>query len=167
MADTHQKLRCPACGTEMEKIFVPSEGVNIDICVNGCGGIFFDNREFQMFDEKNENIDEIIKAIENKEFKKVDESLARYCPACGAKMTKNFSSVKKQIQIDECYSCGGKFLDNGELEAIRDEYESNTERTADTMKYLYDEVGMKLDDVYNKPRKQSLMKKLFDKMIMG
>ncbi len=168
MADTHQNLRCPACGKEMQKIFVPSQGVNIDICTDGCGGIFFDNREYQMFDEKSENIDDIIKAIENKKFETVDDSLPRYCPACGAKMAKNFSSIKKQVTVDECYSCGGKFLDHGELTTIRNEYESDLERTADTMRFVYDEVGVKLNALYDKePRKQSLMQKLFNKMIMG
>ncbi len=168
MADSHQTLRCPACGKEMQKVFVPSEGVNVDICVDGCGGIFFDNREFKMFDEQSENIDAIINALENKQFEKVDDSLPRYCPACGAKMAKNFSSIKKTITVDECYSCGGKFLDHGELSAIRQEYEDDTARTADTMRFVYDEVGMKLNELYDKePRKQSLMQKLFNKMIMG
>mgnify|MGYP004452149587 CR=1 FL=1 len=168
MADSHKTLRCPACGKEMQKIFIPSEGVNIDICTEGCGGIFFDNREFQMFDEQHENIDEIIKAVENKEFAPVDESLPRYCPACGAKMVKNYSSIKKQIQIDECYSCGGKFLDHGELSEIRAEYANEADRRADTMKYLYNEVGMDLAAVENKPvRKKSLMRSLFDKLIIG
>ena len=43
-----------------------SQGINIDICTNGCGGIFFDNREFKIFDEKTESIDEIKKALEEK-----------------------------------------------------------------------------------------------------
>ena len=98
----------------------------------------------------------------------MDDSLPRYCPACGAKMAKNFSSIKKTITVDECYSCGGKFLDHGELSAIRQEYEDDTARTADTMRFVYDEVGMKLNELYDKePRKQSLMQKLFNKMIMG
>ncbi len=59
MSDTLQPLNCPACHKEMRKVFVPAEGINVDICVDGCGGIFFDNREFTKFDEKAENIDEI------------------------------------------------------------------------------------------------------------
>ena len=56
MADTLQKIKCPACGREMEKVFIPSEGINLDICTQGCGGIFFDNRELDKFDEKDEDI---------------------------------------------------------------------------------------------------------------
>ena len=64
MADTKEIINCPACGKPMVKIPVPAENINIDICLDGCGGIFFDNREFKKFDEQAENIDEIIKAIQ-------------------------------------------------------------------------------------------------------
>lgn len=88
MSDTLQPIKCPACHKDMVKIFMPAEGINIDVCLDGCGGIFFDNREFRQFDEKAENIDEILKEIEGKEFEKVDESLTRTCPVCGSKMVK-------------------------------------------------------------------------------
>lgn len=171
MADSHQTLRCPACGKEMQKIFIPSQGVNIDICMDGCGGLFFDNRELQMFDEKNENIDDIIQAVENNDFKPVDDSLPRYCPACGAKMVKNFASIKKEVQIDECYACGGKFLDNGELTKIRTQYETELDRTNDVMKYVYDNVGKEIfaaqEAAVEAEKKKSLLKKLFDKLTLG
>lgn len=169
MADSHQTLRCPACAKEMKKIFIPSEGINIDICTDGCGGIFFDNREFKMFDERHENIDDIIKAIENKEFDTVDESLPRYCPACGVKMVKNYASIKKEVQVDDCYACGGKFLDHGELTHIRSQYETELERSNDVMKFLYNQVGQEIraaEEASQKARaNRSLLKKLFDKLI--
>lgn len=171
MSDTLQTIKCPACNKEMIKVFVPEEGINIDICLNGCGGIFFDNREFKKFDEKAENIDEILKAIEGKTFALVDESLPRTCPVCGSKMVKNYSSANRTIQIDECYSCGGKFLDNGELQKIREEFETEAERSQATMKELYDTVGVKLremEDARNDARaKQSPLNKLFNTMIYG
>ena len=64
MADNLKIIKCPACHKEMVKIFVSSVGVNIDICLNGCGGVFFDNKEFYSFDEQRENIYEIIQALE-------------------------------------------------------------------------------------------------------
>lgn len=169
MSDTLQPLNCPACHKEMRKVFVPAEGINVDICVDGCGGIFFDNREFTKFDEKAENIDEILKAVEGKQFEPVDESLPRTCPVCGSKMVKNYASANREIQIDECYSCGGKFLDNGELHAIRAEFETEEERSAATMRELYDSVGVKLrameDEQKEANAKRSLLNKLFRAMI--
>lgn len=171
MADNFKELRCPACQKVMTKVFVPSEGVNVDICLDGCGGIYFDNREFKYFDEQHENIDEIIAAIEGKEFAKVDESLPRTCPVCGARMAKNYASVKKEVQIDECYSCGGKFLDNGELQKIRAQYATEEERSADIMKEVYSTVGVEIKRLQAENAElqanRSPLKKLFDKIIYG
>lgn len=121
MADTQKIINCPACGTEMVKIFMPEQNINLDVCVNGCGGIYFDNREFQKFNEGHENIDPVINALQDKTFKEVDQRKPRICPVCGANMVKNHSSNSRKIEIDECYFCGGKFLDNGELIKIREE----------------------------------------------
>lgn len=169
MADNFKTIKCPACQKEMVKIFIPSEGINIDICINGCGGIYFDNREFYYFDEQHENIDKITKVIEGKIFEPVDETLPRSCPVCGAKMVKNYSSVRKEILVNDCYSCGGKFLDNGELQRIRAEYATEQERLDDTMKVIYDTVGEKLkalDEEHERLRaSRSPLKKLFDAML--
>lgn len=171
MVDNFKTIKCPACQKEMHKIFVPSEGINVDVCVDGCGGVYFDNREYKQFDEQHENIDEICKALEGKEFIKVDGSLPRTCPVCGARMVKNHTSVKQQIQIDECYSCGGKFLDRGELINIRSEYVTEEERSADVVRKVYDTVGydlkmLELNSMELK-QKRSVFKRLFDKLILG
>jgi len=169
MADNFNTIKCPACQKEMHKIFIPSEGINIDVCLDGCGGIYFDNREFKCFDEPHENMEEIVKAIEDKRFEKVDETLPRTCPVCGAKMVKNFASVKKEVQIDECYACGGKFLDHGELTKIRSQYKTEAERTADTMALLYDTVGVELKQLDEEREKlakeRSWLKRFFDKLV--
>ena len=128
MTDSKNLLICPACGKFMKKVYMPEAGVNVDVCVDGCGGIWFDNREDLKFDEKNENIDEILKELDGKDFVEVDEQKDRYCPVCAHKMVKNYCSVKHEIEVDECYSCGGKFFDRKELEAMRAQYDTEEER---------------------------------------
>lgn len=171
MSDNFQTLKCPACQKEMTKVFVPSEGVNVDICLDGCGGIYFDTREFKYFDEQDENIEEIVKAAEGKTFTPVNEDLPRTCPVCGARMVKNYASVKKEVKIDECYACGGKFLDHGELEKIRAQYATEKERSADIMQEVYSTVGVEIKRLEAENAQlranRSWMKKLFDKMIYG
>lgn len=169
MADNFKTIKCPACQKEMVKIFMPSEGVNVDICLNGCGGIYFDNREFSYFDEQHENIDEITNAIQGKVFESVDETLPRSCPVCGARMVKNYASAKKEVLVDECYSCGGKFLDNGELQKIRAQYATEAERSEDVMKLLYATVGQEIKQFEREHARlranRSPIKKLFDSML--
>lgn len=167
MTDTLKTLTCPACGKPMEKVFIPSEGINIDICTQGCGGIYFDNREFDNFDEQNEDISAILEKLSDKKFEKVSENMTRVCPNCGAKMVKNHSSISHEIEVDDCYNCGGKFLDNSELVKIREEYENNEQRDEDILRYVYKEVGAELarqDQKYANidPSKRTYVKKAFD-----
>ena len=118
MADTQRILTCPACDKEMAKIYMEEAGVNVDICIDGCGGILFNNRELEKFDEQHENADKIFEAYEGKNFKSVHEEEIRICPVCNTPMIKQGAGVGN-IVIDVCNYCGAKFLDYGELEKIR------------------------------------------------
>lgn len=120
MSDNFQTIRCPACGNKMRKVFVPSAGVNVDICVDGCGGIYFDRKEIQHFQKGNDtSYNEIKKELAGKVFTPVNQNEIRVCPVCAAKMVKT-KIQGLNIEIDTCYSCGGIFLDNEELELIRE-----------------------------------------------
>lgn len=145
MADMLETLKCPACGAIMEKVFIPKEGINIDICLNGCGGIFFDNREFDKFNEANEDITVIEEKYKNKNFKPVNENAVRTCPACGSKMVKNTSAINGKVYVDDCYVCGGKFLDYGELLNIRKEFATDEERGKAAMSYLFKQAGSEIE----------------------
>ncbi len=149
MADNLDEIECPACRKKMKKIFMPEQGVNIDVCLN-CGGIYFDNREFQKFDEIHEDITPLEELFENKTFKSIDQSQTRICPVCSMKMVKNYASSKHEVQVDECYSCGGKFLDYGELEKIRAQYETEEARAEDVLKELYTAAGAELRECSEK-----------------
>lgn len=128
MADLYEFIDCPACGKRMQKVFLEEHQFIVDVCLEGCGGIWLDNREFEKIDEKHEDIKELTEAYEGLTFAPVDTSKDRICPVCHKKMVKNFASAKKEVEIDECYHCGGKFLDYNELEKIRNEYNNNEER---------------------------------------
>ncbi len=168
MADTLEQIVCPACGNVMEKVFIPSEGINLDICTEGCGGIFFDNKEFDAFNEADEDVSVVIEKLKNKQFSAVDDNKKRICPSCGAEMVKNPAGLKSSVIIDECYVCSAKFLDNGELMKIREEYQNDSDRSAETMAYVYHKVGRQLAKtnrdyaIRNINNKSSLGKKLFD-----
>lgn len=125
MADNKRNIICPACGKKMKKVYVSEANVNVDICTEGCGGIYFDNRELEKFDEQNENADEIFAEIEDKNFEPVDENAIRNCPVCGIPMVK-MGAGKGNVIINICNSCGGKFLDNKEIETIRNSSESKS-----------------------------------------
>ena len=45
-------MKCPACSNRLQEMTVA--GVTVDICKDGCGGIWFDNFEMKKFDEPHE-----------------------------------------------------------------------------------------------------------------
>jgi len=129
MADTLRTVSCPACDKEMKKIFIEEANVNVDMCLDGCGGILFNNRELEKFDEQHENADKIFEAYEGKTFYKTNEDEVRICTICNTPMVKQGAGVG-DVKIDVCNTCGAKFLDYGELEKIRELQENDYKHRA-------------------------------------
>lgn len=152
MKDTYEFIKCPACGKLMKKVFLEEQGFLVDICLDGCGGIWLDNREINKVDETREDITPLENAYEGKEFLKTDKTASRDCPLCGKPMVKNNVSAKQEILIDECYFCGGKFFDKDELEQMRNQYNSNDERIADVKRLTENSEQMQiiLERILNK-----------------
>ena len=162
MVDNLEEISCPACGKKMHKVFMTEQNLNLDVCLDGCGGIYFDNRELKKFDEEVEDISPLTNAYKGKEFKKVDSDELRVCPVCSTNMVKHFSSSKQEIQIDECYACGGIFLDFNELESIRAEFVTELDRDLEAMKDLYYSVGddlRKSQETHSKIHENSFLRK--------
>jgi Zn-finger nucleic acid-binding protein len=94
----------------------------VEVCQGGCGGIWFDAFELQRVDEENEAAGEPLLHIQRDERVVVDPSRKRECPRCqGIKLHRHFFSAKRRIEVDECPSCGGYWLDAGELAQVREE----------------------------------------------
>lgn len=144
MADTYEFIKCPACGKIMKKVYLENQDFMVDICLDGCGGIWLDNRELKKLDEKKEDITPISEAKKNHDYIKVDTSLDRECPLCHKPMVKNHVSAKMEITIDECYKCGGKFFDHSELESMRGQYNSDDERIADIKRLAQNSEKMQI-----------------------
>jgi uncharacterized protein len=118
---------CPACGRGLNELKVG--GLVVDACEGGCGGVWFDNYELKKVDEQHEGAGAELLNVAHLEHLTVDHSKTRICPRCeGQKMVKRFQSTNKEIEIDECYACGGIWLDKGELGAIREQFETEKDK---------------------------------------
>ena len=167
MSDNKQIITCPACGKEMVKVFDKEKGINIDICLNGCGGILFDNREFEKFDESHENADEILNAIKERKFAKVDESEIRVCPICNVPMVK-MGAGTGGVEIDICNTCGAKFLDNGELEKVREGAKADLNQVDAMINLLYQkDLENVLGKNATKEIKSSPRRQFFENLVNG
>src|SRR5213592_2268753 len=111
-------MQCPACFNQLSPFQVGS--VTVDVCQNGCGGIWFDAFELQRVDEQNEAAGERLLEIQRDPAVMVDPKRKRECPRCaGIKLQRHFFSAKRRIEVDQCPNCGGYWLDAGELAQIR------------------------------------------------
>lgn len=145
-------MKCPACSNQLSVKTV--SGVDLDVCDNGCGGIWFDKFEFKKFDERREPDAETLLHLTIKA-RPQNAGANLNCPKCaGLKMMRHFSSVKRQVTVDECPKCSGVWLDAGELTSIRDEFATEAERRAAAEK-VFSEM---FDGALNEQRKESLAK---------
>jgi len=120
-------------------------GLTVDVCRGGCGGIWFDNFELRKVDEQQEAAGEALLDIPRDKNIRIDAARTKSCPKCeGVKMMKHFFSVKKSVEIDECGACGGIWLDYGELGTIRREYATEEARKKAAQEYFADVFGGKL-----------------------
>jgi len=114
----------------------------VDVCQGGCGGIWFDAFELQRVDEDKEVAGERLLHIQRDPKIQVDSTRKRDCPRCSAvKLKRHFFSPKRRVEVDECPSCGGYWLDAGELAQIRSEKSQTAAAplaiSSDVIRYLY------------------------------
>lgn len=122
---------CSACGKKMRTIYVPEIDINVDICINGCGGVYFSKKEIWDFNNIKNNLDIILSQFKRKHFTEIDTNTVRKCPSCGANMVK-FGISGSDAKMNMCYSCGGRFLDYKELiDLCSEEYEMSRQTVKD------------------------------------
>ena len=120
-------MHCPECSSAMKARKV--EGITVDVCEGGCGGLWFDRFELQKVDDSKETAGEALLEVERDPHIEVNANRQRLCPSCGNQpMLRHFHSVKRQVMLDECPRCGGFWLDAGELGQMRRLFASEDEQ---------------------------------------
>src|SRR6266480_2257052 len=76
-------MKCPVCGKEM---VTENFGVNVNVCENGCKGIWFDQGELAMLDEKNEGLGAALEAALHYPRHNDGQRGQIKCPKCGIPM---------------------------------------------------------------------------------
>jgi len=128
-------VKCPACHNEMTEVLV--QDIAVDVCKGGCGGVWFDWMELMKVDEPQESAGEELLLTDCDPNINVDREQRRHCPRCqDMVMMRHYASVKRSIEVDECSQCGGFFLDCGELNGLRDQFDNEEERREATRAYF-------------------------------
>ncbi|MCD6595271.1 zf-TFIIB domain-containing protein [bacterium] len=156
-------MKCPACGNELTPLKIGQ--ITVDVCKNGCGGVWFDKAELLQFDEPDEKAGEILVSIQRNTDVAVNTDAKHKCPRCGnIVMMRHYFTIKREVAIDECPKCGGIWLDAGELDAIRKEYISEKSRDEDAQKFIESNFGKKLDEMTRESKEKAQRAKKFAKI---
>jgi Zn-finger nucleic acid-binding protein len=135
-------MKCPVCSCDLTE--TESHGLLLDICREGCGGVWFDAKELDKADENQEPVrHEVLRPVRNQNIV-IDRNKQRLCPRCdGVGMKKELYDSQFEIEIDSCPSCGGIWLDLGELEALRAHNSGHQQRQA--LINTYEELSASAD----------------------
>ena len=115
-------MQCPVCDSPLGAISY--EGINIDTCED-CHGEWLDAGELTQiikarevrFDEQERRAIAAAAKVPGIKLDKVDRTLK--CPKCGGQTDPVNYGGDTGIIIDKCSTCGGIWLDQGELEKIQ------------------------------------------------
>jgi uncharacterized protein len=132
-------MKCPACFNELTEAHVG--GLIVDVCQDGCAGIWFDAFELEQAGEEPEPAAEGLLHIRRDERLVVDPSRKRECPRCpGIKLHRHFFSAKRRVEVDQCPNCAGYWLDAGELALVRSEQAQSSAAVSAQQSNLSSEV---------------------------
>ncbi|MGH7738518.1 MAG: zf-TFIIB domain-containing protein, partial [bacterium] len=115
-------MKCPVDGQEMTP---ENFGMNVEVCESGCKGIWFDHGELQLMDQPGEGLGAALEAALRNPRNNDAQRGQINCPKCSIPMHAHRFKRDEEVNVDECYACGGFFLDSGELKEIRDHYMSD------------------------------------------
>ena len=120
-------MKCPVCNNEMLQ---ENFGIAVEVCENGCKGMWFDQGQLGMLDQKNEGLGTALEHALRYPRSNDGQRGPIDCPKCSIRMHAHRYKRDKEVNVDECYNCGGFFLDSGELTEIRNHYMSDAEVNA-------------------------------------
>jgi Zn-finger nucleic acid-binding protein len=120
-------MRCPACNRSLTAVTISS--VTVDVCQEGCAGVWFDQGELGSLDGATEDERRILLELTSRPTIRVDTSRRYRCPKCpDSVLMRHFFSATRAVTVDECPTCAGIWLDSGKLQRISAEGDSEDAR---------------------------------------
>lgn len=156
-------MKCPVCSNPLTEF--NTGDVKIDVCAEGCSGMWLDKSEFERIDNATEQFPPELLRLRKSPNVLIDRSKARSCPKCSGNseqlaMTRVSLNPDTRFEIDKCGKCDGVWLDLGELEHIRAEDKSVIERKEKLA--AYEQAALKgINDAKMKLSVKSLLRKFF------
>jgi Zn-finger nucleic acid-binding protein len=111
-------VKCPRTNTPLNKVNVGKVPVYVS---EKCGGVFLEHQTLKLFESSQlERGKALAKHLKKFKTELIDLKQRVTCPCCpDTVMLRRFYSPLHVVEIDECPSCGGIWLDSGELSKLQ------------------------------------------------
>ncbi len=130
-------MRCPTCKNKMTELKVLD--LSVDVCVGGCGGVWFDWYELKKVEEQHTAQGVQLLLAPCQEVSLIKKPA---CPRCEATaLVPHFSSKRRDVQVVECPNCSGFFLAHGDLNRMCQQTGSGPKCAAAITRLLADLAG--------------------------
>lgn len=138
-------MNCPACKSAMAQKTAASAYFNY--CPS-CKGIWFTKEALRKFDEPGEPLPPEVDVPAGSSPPADYSQGARRCPQCADSiMCRRSYDVHDEVEVDQCLTCSGIFLDGGEITAIRAQYPNEEARLKAEDEWLGDHLKAVEDDI--------------------
>ncbi|MDA1194067.1 MAG: zf-TFIIB domain-containing protein [Planctomycetota bacterium] len=110
-------MQCPVC--HIDQVIVEFHGVELDVCIDGCGTWFDDDELRQLFEAA--GAPALVADLEQRlqELPPGRDGPTRRCPRCAGRMQHvQTPGASGQVIFDRCRRGHGLWFDRGELEEI-------------------------------------------------
>lgn len=134
-------MQCPVCSKVL--VGLAAGDIHLEVCRDGCGGIWFDRDELFRFDEPHEFDPSALLQIaeQTSGARTVDHEKPKKCPKCDdSRLVRQFFDVKNEVELDQCWECAGVWLDVGEIQTIRNQFETHEDRVSASNEYIVGEL---------------------------
>lgn len=152
-------MECPVCHHPLAE-FDAGE-FQVDICRDGCSGMWFDQGEFEKCTSHERPFPEELLRVNRAPNVLIDRSKPRHCPKCShSQMGRIELDPEINFEVDYCEGCHGYWLDVGELGHLRAKNEEMAEITA-RLRTFEETIEQKMKDPSSAARVMAFVKSLF------
>jgi len=145
-------MDCAACHKKMQLI---SGEIDIYFCVDGCGGVWLDQKNRLRLSKLKEFPEELM----TEKIDISDDPLQ--CSECSILLRRHRCQTNVHVYINECYQCGGVFYRAGALQQVfehpmtEEQIEAfQMELLAEVPEYILEKERLEQQAVINKLRKR-------------
>lgn len=110
-------MKCPACKNPL--LQKGAGEITLDVCLGGCGGIWFDAAELDRVSARAATTLHSIWQIPRSNVQLTEPCRCPRCPELV--LERKWFSDAQGVEIDQCTKCGGIWLDAGEFSRIYEE----------------------------------------------